>query len=148
MSVSLKQLLQSDHLLKVPGIYDGLSAQLVQQAGFSAAFVSGACVSFSRLGKPDLGLVDLAELTLCVGQIREVVSLPLIVDMDTGVDTIFSSKFACPICSYSLQELEPRLFSFNNPMGACPKCGAGAGTADHRSAPPPVGSAAHARHVP
>jgi excinuclease ABC subunit A len=46
----------------------------------------------------------------------------MIVDMDTGVDSIFSSKFACPICSYSLQELEPRLFSFNNPMGACPSC--------------------------
>jgi excinuclease ABC subunit A len=46
----------------------------------------------------------------------------MIVDMDSGVDTIFSSKFACPICSYSLQELEPRLFSFNNPMGACPSC--------------------------
>ncbi len=46
----------------------------------------------------------------------------MIVDMDTSVDTIFSSKFACPICSYSLQELEPRLFSFNNPMGACPSC--------------------------
>jgi excinuclease ABC subunit A len=46
----------------------------------------------------------------------------MIVDMDTGLDTIFSSKFACPICSYSLQELEPRLFSFNNPMGACPSC--------------------------
>ncbi|MDP2792734.1 MAG: excinuclease ABC subunit UvrA [Sulfurisoma sp.] len=35
---------------------------------------------------------------------------------------LFSSKFACPVCSYALQELEPRLFSFNNPMGACPKC--------------------------
>jgi len=35
---------------------------------------------------------------------------------------LFSAKFACPICSYSLPELEPRLFSFNNPMGACPKC--------------------------
>jgi 2-methylisocitrate lyase-like PEP mutase family enzyme len=92
MSVSLKQLLQSDHLLKVPGIYDGLSAQLVQQAGFSAAFVSGACVSFSRLGKPDLGLVDLAELTLCVGQIREVVNLPLIVDMDTGFGNALNTQ--------------------------------------------------------
>ncbi|PKO85298.1 MAG: excinuclease ABC subunit A, partial [Betaproteobacteria bacterium HGW-Betaproteobacteria-12] len=35
---------------------------------------------------------------------------------------LFSARFACPACSYSLQELEPRLFSFNNPMGACPKC--------------------------
>jgi excinuclease ABC subunit A len=43
-------------------------------------------------------------------------------EMDSGVQHMYSSKFACPICSYSLQELEPRLFSFNNPMGACPEC--------------------------
>ncbi|SDG76970.1 excinuclease ABC subunit UvrA [Paraburkholderia phenazinium] len=43
-------------------------------------------------------------------------------EMDTDREHLFSSKFACPICSYSLQELEPRLFSFNNPMGACPEC--------------------------
>jgi len=35
---------------------------------------------------------------------------------------LFSSKFACPVCDYSLEELEPRIFSFNNPMGACPSC--------------------------
>ncbi|WP_233862147.1 excinuclease ABC subunit UvrA [Paraburkholderia adhaesiva] len=43
-------------------------------------------------------------------------------EMDTGKEHLFSSKFACPICSYSIPELEPRLFSFNNPMGACPEC--------------------------
>ncbi|HTH93819.1 MAG TPA: excinuclease ABC subunit UvrA [Rhodocyclaceae bacterium] len=43
-------------------------------------------------------------------------------EMDSGTEHLFSSKFACPICSYSLPELEPRLFSFNNPMGACPEC--------------------------
>ncbi|KNH05629.1 Excinuclease ABC subunit A [Candidatus Burkholderia brachyanthoides] len=43
-------------------------------------------------------------------------------EMDTEQEKLFSSKFACPICSYSLPELEPRLFSFNNPMGACPEC--------------------------
>ena len=43
-------------------------------------------------------------------------------EMDTNVEHMFSAKFACPVCSYALQELEPRLFSFNNPMGACPKC--------------------------
>ncbi|SAL22097.1 excinuclease ABC subunit UvrA [Caballeronia telluris] len=43
-------------------------------------------------------------------------------EMDTDREKLFSSKFACPVCSYSLQELEPRLFSFNNPMGACPEC--------------------------
>jgi excinuclease ABC subunit A len=43
-------------------------------------------------------------------------------DMDSGREQVFSNKFACPTCGYSLQELEPRLFSFNNPMGACPEC--------------------------
>src|SRR5581483_829332 len=44
------------------------------------------------------------------------------VEMDTGKEHLFSAKFACPICNYSLSELEPRLFSFNNPVGACPRC--------------------------
>jgi len=41
---------------------------------------------------------------------------------NTNTDLVFSAKFACPHCGYSLQELEPRLFSFNNPAGACPEC--------------------------
>ncbi len=44
------------------------------------------------------------------------------VETDSGREHLFSAKFACPACSYSLAELEPRLFSFNNPMGACPEC--------------------------
>ena len=44
------------------------------------------------------------------------------VEMDRAREHWFSAKFACPMCSYSLPELEPRLFSFNSPMGACPKC--------------------------
>ncbi len=46
----------------------------------------------------------------------------LAVEMDSGKEHPFSAKFACPICNYSLQELEPRIFSFNSPLGACPKC--------------------------
>ncbi len=46
----------------------------------------------------------------------------LVLNLDSSEETIFSSKFACPICSYSLPELEPRLFSFNSPVGACPSC--------------------------
>ncbi len=44
------------------------------------------------------------------------------VAIDGDKETLFSSKFACPSCDYSLAEMEPRFFSFNNPMGACPKC--------------------------
>ncbi|AWI78389.1 excinuclease ABC subunit A [Parazoarcus communis] len=44
------------------------------------------------------------------------------VEMDSQAEHLFSARFACPVCSYALGELEPRLFSFNNPAGACPKC--------------------------
>jgi excinuclease ABC subunit A len=43
-------------------------------------------------------------------------------EMDTGREHMFSARFACPICNWALPELEPRLFSFNNPLGACPEC--------------------------
>ena len=43
-------------------------------------------------------------------------------EMDSGREHLFSSKFACPVCSWSLSELEPRLFSFNSPVGACQAC--------------------------
>ncbi len=46
----------------------------------------------------------------------------LAVEMDSGQTHLFSARFSCPVCNYALQELEPRLFSFNNPMGACPHC--------------------------
>ncbi len=46
----------------------------------------------------------------------------LAVEMDSGREHLFSARFACPVCGFALAELEPRLFSFNNPAGACPKC--------------------------
>ena len=46
----------------------------------------------------------------------------LAMEMDSGEEHWFSATFSCPVCTYSLQELEPRLFSFNNPVGACPTC--------------------------
>ncbi len=46
----------------------------------------------------------------------------LAVEMDSGAEHLFSARFACPVCNYALPELEPRLFSFNNPMGACAHC--------------------------
>ena len=46
----------------------------------------------------------------------------LALELDNGREHLFSSKFGCPVCSYSLPELEPRLFSFNSPVGACPGC--------------------------
>jgi len=46
----------------------------------------------------------------------------IVQQMDSGAEQPFSSRYACPVCNHSLPELEPRLFSFNNPAGACPEC--------------------------
>jgi 2-methylisocitrate lyase-like PEP mutase family enzyme len=80
----LRQRLQQASPVKAPGIYDGLSALLVEQAGFDCAFLSGACLSFARFGRPDMGLVTASEVAETVSILRDRVSIPLIVDMDTG----------------------------------------------------------------
>ncbi|MDB5815511.1 MAG: excinuclease subunit [Rhodocyclales bacterium] len=51
-------------------------------------------------------------------------------EMDNGAEHAFSARYACPICGFAVQELEPRLFSFNNPIGACPRCD-GLGTLEY-----------------
>ncbi|MBN9288547.1 MAG: excinuclease ABC subunit A [Gammaproteobacteria bacterium 39-13] len=69
--------------------------------------------------RPDLRLrlADSFETALKLSD-----GLAIIHWVDTGKETIFSAKYACPICGYNLSELEPRIFSFNNPVGACPDC--------------------------
>jgi len=69
--------------------------------------------------KPDSAsrLADSFEAALRLADGRAIA-----INMDTGHEQLFSAKFACPVCSYSLAELEPRLFSFNSPQGACPSC--------------------------
>ncbi len=54
--------------------------------------------------------------------LRHAAGRAIAVEPDSGKEHLFSSQFACPQCGYALAELEPRLFSFNNPMGACPGC--------------------------
>ena len=80
----LGQLLSEPALIKAPGVYDGLSALLVEQAEFNCAFLSGGSLAFSRFGRPDMGLVCASEVAEAVRVIRDRTALPLIVDMDTG----------------------------------------------------------------
>jgi 2-methylisocitrate lyase-like PEP mutase family enzyme len=82
--VSLHTRLKAPGLVVVPGCYDALSALLIERAGFEAAYVSGASIAYTRLGRPDIGLVSFSELADVVAAISERVSIPLIVDMDTG----------------------------------------------------------------
>lgn len=83
-NATLSRRLQQTSVLQAPGVFDGLSALLVEQAGFEAAFLSGACLSFARFGRPDMGLVSASEVSETIAIIRDRVALPLIVDMDTG----------------------------------------------------------------
>jgi 2-methylisocitrate lyase-like PEP mutase family enzyme len=67
-----------------PGAYDALSALLIEQAGFEAAYVSGAAIAYTQLGRPDIGLVSSTQVADVVMRMRDRVGLPLIVDIDTG----------------------------------------------------------------
>ena len=82
--ITLRQRLAQPGLILAPGVYDALSALLVEQAGFEAAYLSGASIAYTRLGRPDIGLVSASEVANVVENIRERTALPLIVDADTG----------------------------------------------------------------
>jgi len=73
--------------------------------------------------RPDLQqrLAESLEAALLVGG-PDAGGRVLALEMDSGTEHLFSSQFACPVCSYALPALEPRLFSFNSPLGACPSC--------------------------
>ncbi len=80
----MRDRLSRDPLLLAPGVYDALTALLAEQAGFEAIYLSGANIAYTRLGRPDIGLVTAGEVADTLENIRERVSIPVIVDADTG----------------------------------------------------------------
>ena len=80
----MRERLSSGSLVLAPGVYDALTALLAEQAGFEAVYLSGASIAYTRLGRPDIGLVTASEVADTLENIRERVSLPIIVDADTG----------------------------------------------------------------
>ena len=81
---TLRSLVEAKQGLIVPGAYDGISAKLVQQAGFPAVYMTGYGTSASRLGLPDLGFAGLAEMADHARSLVAVLDIPLIADADTG----------------------------------------------------------------
>ena len=67
-----------------PGVYDPFTALVATQAGFETLYVSGAAIAYTRLGRPDIGLVSMTEVTETLALIRDRVTAHLIVDGDTG----------------------------------------------------------------
>ena len=80
---TLKKLLNRKQLLVAPGCFDGLSARLVQEAGFEAAYLSGGAIARS-MGIPDIGLVTMSESIERAAQIVSAIQIPVIADADTG----------------------------------------------------------------
>ncbi|MFQ5644049.1 MAG: excinuclease ABC subunit UvrA [Thiogranum sp.] len=115
------------------GILEELRAQ-----GFIRARIDGEVVELDQTPALDLRRKHNIEVVVDRFKVRDDLKLRLaesfetalrladglarVVSMDDATEITFSSKFACPQCGYSLSELEPRLFSFNNPVGACPAC--------------------------
>lgn len=81
---TLRARLSRPPILIAPGVYDPLTALIAEQAGFEALYVSGAAIAYTRLGRPDIGLVSLSEVVDTVSLIRDRVGAYLVVDADTG----------------------------------------------------------------
>ena len=83
-STSLRTRLARLPILIAPGVYDPLTSLIAEQAGFEALYVSGAAIAYTRLGRPDIGLVSMSEVVETVALIRDRVCAHLVVDADTG----------------------------------------------------------------
>jgi excinuclease ABC subunit A len=132
-------------MLLAPAIAErkGEHAELIEElqaGGFLRARIDGKVVELEHAAKLDVrrkhtveAIVDRFKVRADLGQ-RLAESFETALRLGSGVarvafmdepertELVFSDKFACPICNYSLSELEPRLFSFNSPVGACPTC--------------------------
>ncbi len=82
--MTVRSALKAARPLVAPGVYDALSASIATEAGFSALYVSGAGVAYTRLGRPDIGLVSMTEMADTIRLIGDRVATPLIVDADNG----------------------------------------------------------------
>ncbi len=121
------------------GEYHALIADLKQQ-GFLRARVDGTVYELDDVPELESNKKHTIEVVVDRFKVRPDIKLRLAESLETTLhladdiatvawmddteqaELIFSARFACPSCGYSLQELEPRIFSFNNPAGACPEC--------------------------
>lgn len=80
----LRHLMREKSLLWGPGVYDGISARIANKVGFDVLFLTGAGVSASRLGQPDVGLITVTELSGSAGAVQSVIDVPLLADAEQG----------------------------------------------------------------
>jgi 2-methylisocitrate lyase-like PEP mutase family enzyme len=93
VTTRLKNMLKENRIVVAPGAYDGLSARLVEQAGFPAVYASGGAIARST-GVPDMGLISPDEIVTRLSEIVEAVGVPVIADADTGYGNALSAQRA------------------------------------------------------
>ncbi len=139
MPADSKLMLLAPVIRERKGEFKDLVADLKQQ-GFIRARVDGVVYELDDIPELDAKKKHSVEVVVDRFKVREDIKLRLAESFETALklasdiasiaamddtkaeDIVFSARFACPECGYSLSELEPRLFSFNNPAGACPEC--------------------------
>ena len=94
----LRDCIDDNEILALPGAYDALSARLVEQAGFEAVFTSGFSIAATRLGMPDMGLLTMPENVEHVDAITDSIDVPLVADMDTGYGNALNVRRAMNEC--------------------------------------------------
>lgn len=82
--MTLRTQIAAGAIVQAPGCHDGLSALLIEQAGFTCAYLSGAGIAYTRFGRSDVGLVAMSEVADTLALITDRVGIPVIVDADTG----------------------------------------------------------------
>lgn len=89
---NIKKLIQQDTALLAPGVYDALSALIAEQTGFKAVYLSGASIAYTSLGRSDIGLTTATEVAQVLGNIRQRILIPIIVDADTGFGNALNTQ--------------------------------------------------------
>ena len=92
-TAKLRALIEGPEILVMPGVFDGFSNRLVEASGFPAAFITGAGVSESRLGEPDVGDHGLEENVACARTLVSTSSIPLMADGDTGYGNAINTYY-------------------------------------------------------
>jgi len=89
---ALRDLLAGPDVIVAPGMYDAFTALLIEQHKFKCAYLGGASISYTRIAQPDIGLTTLSEVAQVVSHIRERISIPVVVDADTGFGNALNTQ--------------------------------------------------------
>ena len=91
-TTKFRQLLTEPGIIQAPGAYDCLTAKIIENAGFSAVYMTGAGTSVAQLGYPDLALATMTEMVDNAASLAEVIDVPLIADADTGYGGVLNVR--------------------------------------------------------